>query len=118
MPKVDMPSFTMPKVDAPDMPTFTIPKVDVPDMPKFSLPKVDMPAPKYDLDVPIFNMPSRAPPVVDENLESQEVRDARAAERNAAFKEAKDEVKVGVVFIASFFLRGFRPGVIATGGGG
>jgi hypothetical protein len=44
--------------------------------------KVDMPAaPKYeDLDVvPKFDMPSRAPPVVDENLGPQEVRDARAA---------------------------------------
>ncbi|KAL3826547.1 hypothetical protein ACHAXA_003611 [Cyclostephanos tholiformis] len=100
-PKVDVPSFTMPKVDMPkvdmpkvDMPSFTMPKVDVPDVPKFALPKVDLPAaPKYDLDVPKFDMPSRVPAVVDENLEPQEVRDARAAEKNAAFKEAKDEAR-------------------------
>ena len=32
---------------------------------------------------------------MDENLEPQEVRDARAADKNAAFKAAKDEAKVG-----------------------
>ena len=105
MPKVDVPSFSMPKFDVPDMPTFALPKVD--GMPKFdvpAMPKFDMPtAPPaaYNLDVPKFDAPrkssSPAAAVADENLEPQEVRDVRAADKNAAFKAAKDEAKVGAV---------------------
>jgi len=94
MPKVDVPSFSMPKFDVPD-----VPKFDMPAVPKFDMPAA--PPAAYNLDVPKFDMPttkSSSPPkavVVDENLEPQEVRDARAADKNAAFRAAKDEAKVG-----------------------
>jgi hypothetical protein len=72
------------------------------------VPKFDAPAkPAYDLDVPKFDVPRSPPPAaVDEgNPEPQEVRDARAAEKNAAFKAAKDEAKVGGAALCRFRLR-------------
>ena len=117
MPKVDIPA--PPKVDIPatpkaaapsfslpaDFPKVDMPKVDMPkmDMPSFSMPKVDMPkvdmpaAPKFD--TPKFDMPS-APSSSSSSSSyefdgpSQEVRDARAAELNAAYKDAKSDAKV------------------------
>mmetsp|Transcript_12054 Transcript_12054/g.25669 ORF Transcript_12054/g.25669 Transcript_12054/m.25669 type:complete len:439 (+) Transcript_12054:99-1415(+) len=80
----EMPSFSLPKID--------MPKVDIPAPPKLDTPKFDMPkmeSPKYDFDLPA----APAKPAVDENLEPQEVRDARAAEKNAAFKDALADAK-------------------------
>jgi len=104
-PKVDIPKPAATEFKIPDAPKFDLPKIDalkMPDMKAFSLPKVDIPAmPK--IDTPKFDMPSApavpkisapAAPKIDENLEPQEVRDARAAEKNAAFKNAQAEVKV------------------------
>lgn len=108
----DMPKFEAPNMDAikmPDMKAFSLPKVDIPAMPKIDIPalpkidtpKFDMPAAPAKFDMPSapaapakFDVPSApAAPSVDENLEPQEVRDARAAETNAAYKDAQAEVK-------------------------
>ena len=128
----DMKSFSLPKVDIPKMPEIKVPAVpkpaatvdikapalpafDVPKMPAFSLPKVpDMPkldipaapkfdSPKYDFDSPKFDMPAApAKSSVDENLEPQEVRDARAADANVSFKAAQAEAKVSNVVLRRF----------------
>jgi hypothetical protein len=141
MPKVDAPLFSMPKFDVPAVPKFdmpAVPKFDMPAVPKFDMPavpKFDMPAvPKFDmpaappaaynLDVPKFDMPTKSSSspkaVVDENLEPQEVRDARAADKNAAFKAAKDEAKVGFCpcpYLSAIFRYFYRLPPMLPGGG-
>lgn len=116
MPSFSLPKMEMPKVDiqvpemkipdapkpaatvdfkAPEVPAFEAPKMPSFSMPKVELPKLDVPPPSttsYNLDTPTFSAPASS--VVDENLEPQEVRDARAAEKNAIFKEAKAEADV------------------------
>lgn len=93
-PDIAAPKFDMPKVDVPAMPSFSMPKVDLPSPPKFDMPA---PAAKYDFDAPSFSLPgsSSAPSTPGvEFADSQEVRDARAAEKNSDFKAAQAEAKV------------------------
>jgi len=108
----DIPEFKAPNMDAvkmPDMKAFSLPKVDIP-----AMPKIDIPAPPK-FDAPKFDTPSAAPaaanfdtqfdtpsaaapaaaPKVDKyaDLEPQEVRDERAAQKNSVYKSAQAEVK-------------------------
>ena len=125
MPKVDAPLFSMPKFDVPAVPKFdmpAVPKFDMPAVPKFDMPAA--PPAAYNLDVPKFDMPTKSSSspkaVVDENLEPQEVRDARAADKNAAFKAAKDEAKVGFCpcpYLSAIFRYFYRLPPMLPGGG-
>jgi len=113
----EMPDIKVPDIKIPDFKSFSMPKIDIPkiDAPKFDIPaapKFDLPAtPKYEFDMPkvdtpkfdipkvatpSFDLPSRpaaAPVYVDPNIEPQEIRDARAADKKDAFKEAQGQAK-------------------------
>lgn len=105
IPKFDapkMPEFSAPKVpefSAPKVPEFSAPKIpefSAPKVPEFSAPKASIPkfdAPKssssYDFDIPS----SSSFKSVDEDVEPQEVRDARAKEARSAFLAADSEAK-------------------------
>lgn len=114
-PKIDSPKFETPKFDAPkfeapkfDAPKFEAPKFDAPkfDAPKFEAPKFD--APKFDAPaVPKFEAPKTdynfetfsSPAAVQEDVEPQEIRDARAREAKQTFKTADNEAKVSYCII-------------------
>jgi hypothetical protein len=70
-------------------------------------------APKYeDLDiVPKFDMPSRAPPVVDENLGPQEVRDARAAKIGSFQQHHRQRMQLTTTIPARVESGGGREGI-------
>ena len=94
-PDIQVPDFKVDIPKIPDLKSFSLPKLDVPDMPK-----VDIPSPPK-LNTPSFDSPKFSLPTVpatssvdDAFLESQEIRDARAADKNAAFKDAQAEAKV------------------------
>lgn len=90
MPDVKMPSFSMPKIDLPDMP-----KIDMPEMPKSTgAPAIS--APKFDIPkAPSISMPKiDVRTEEDANVEPQEVRDERARDARAVFKEADEKAKV------------------------
>ena len=104
MPKFEAPKapeFSAPKApefSAPKLPEFSAPKIpefSAPKVPEFSAPKVSIPsfeAPKssggYDFDSPSFSDP-------EDDVEPQEVRDARAKEARSVFLQADNEAKVG-----------------------
>lgn len=111
-PKLEVPSFEAPKIEAPkvEMPKFDAPKFDIPkfeapkfEAPKFEAPSISLPAPEVP-KAPFTPLPppppkviessvEAAPAVEEEFVEPQEVRDEKAREARAVFKELDKDAK-------------------------
>lgn len=106
VPEIKIPSFKAPSFDVPKIDIPAPPKIEVPPAPTISAP----PAPKFDVPAPKFDVPSSSysldttPSAPAVPLEPQSVRDEKAAEAKAVYKEAKNKYKVRFSITLSYFL--------------
>jgi hypothetical protein len=99
-PDFKVPDFKVPDFKAPDVkiPSFSMPKIDVPSMPTtsgapaLSVPKFDFPK-GTSISMPNLDLRTE----VEEDIEPQEIRDERAKEARAVYREAEEKAKVSAL---------------------